>query len=325
MASATRVPVSIVTGALGSGKTTLLNYLLTAHHGIRIGVIVNEFGDVGIDAALMETSDDEVIELPNGCVCCTVRGDLVEAVRKTLARDVQYILVETSGMAEPGPVANTFLTPDIPEIRNRAKLDGIITIVDAEHLDEALAHGETAAEQIAAADVVLLNKTDLVGQERIEDVERNIRAISPRAFIFRTVKGRAPLEILLATGKFDIDRWIVEGRGREGHHEHAGFTAVAITQDAPLRMDATTALLRSIPVEVFRAKGILCVANLAAPDDRSKDLRLVFQKVGKRIETTFDRPWRPGEAHTSTVVLIGPTVDKDAWQARLDACVVQRS
>ena len=317
--SDTRVPVSIVTGALGSGKTTLLNYLLTEHHGIRIGVIVNEFGDVGIDADLIETSRDEVIELPNGCVCCTVRGDLVEAVRKTLARGVQYILVETSGVAEPGPVANTFLSPELPEIRNRAKLDGIITIVDAEHLAEALAHGETAAEQIAAADVVLLNKTDLVGEEKIVAVERNIRGISPRTYVFRTVRCRAPLDILLATGKFDIDRWLGENRD---HHAHAGFMAVAVTQDRPLRMDAAAALLRSIPADVFRAKGILCVANLAAPGDRAKDVRLVFQKVGKRIETHIDRPWRDGEAHASKLVLIAPKVDQALWQSKLDECAL---
>ncbi len=317
---AKRVPVSIVTGALGSGKTTLLNRILTEHHGLRIGVIVNEFGDVGIDGDLIETSDEDIIELPNGCVCCTVRGDLVEAVRSTLARKVEYILIETSGMAEPGPVANTFLSSDIPEVRNQAKLDGIIAVADAEHLLVSLSESETTSEQIAAADVVILNKTDTVDEERILAVERKIHEISPRAFIFRTVRAVAPLDILLATGKFDIDRWLAEGKDRAEHHAHAGFKAEAVTQDAPLRLDATTNLLRSIPVDIFRAKGILCVANMSAPDDRSKDLRLVFQKVGKRIETTFDRPWKEGEPHASKLVLIGPKVDGAYWQEELDKC-----
>jgi len=316
-----RVPVSIVTGALGSGKTTLLNRILTEHHGLRIGVIVNEFGDVGIDGDLIEASNEDIIELPNGCVCCTVRGDLVEAVRSTLTRHVEYILIETSGMAEPGPVANTFLSSDLPEVRNQTKLDGIITIVDAEHLLATLAESETASEQIAAADVVLLNKTDVVDEERLLTVERKIHEISPRAFIFRTVRAVAPLDILLATGKFDIDRWLADGKDRAEHHTHAGFTAEAVTQDAPLRLDAMTNLLRSIPVDIFRAKGILCVANMSAPDDRSKDLRLVFQKVGKRIETTFDRPWKEGEPHSSKLVLIGPKVDGVFWQKELDKCV----
>jgi G3E family GTPase len=317
-----RVPVSIVTGALGSGKTTLLNYLLTEHHGIRIGVIVNEFGDVGIDADLIETSQDDIIELPNGCVCCTVRGDLVEAVRKTLESDIEYLLVETSGMAEPGPVANTFLSPDLPEIRNRVKLDGIITVVDAENFSAALAQGHTAEEQIAAADVVLLNKTDIVRSESLDDVERHIKEISPRTYVFRTVRCRAPIDVLLATGKFDIDRWMAEGRSKEGHHEHATFTAVAIVQHQQLRLDATTALLRRIPPDIFRAKGILCVAHLSDPSPE-KDLRLVFHKVGKRIETQFDRPWKPGEPHESKLVLIGPKVDREYWQKELDACVVE--
>lgn len=320
-----RIPVSIITGSLGSGKTTLLNYLLTENHGIKIGVIVNEFGDVGIDADLIVASKDDVIELANGCVCCTVRGDLIEAVKKTLEKDIEYLLIETSGMAEPGPVANTFLVPELPEIRAKTKLDGIITVVDAENLSLALAHGPTVKEQILAADVVLLNKEDLVSEEEVKRIEGKIHEISPRTFIFRTRFGRAPLNVLLATGRFDIDRWMEEGRASDHHHEHAaGFTAVALTQKKPLSIDATGAMLRSIPVDIFRAKGILCIGNISDADP-AKDLRMVFQKVGKRIETFFDRPWQEGELHESKVVLIGPKINHAHWQSEMDKCVLHRA
>jgi G3E family GTPase len=311
------VPVSIITGALGSGKTTLLNYLLTENHGIKIGVIVNEFGDVGIDSELIVSNTDEMIELTNGCVCCTVRGDLVASVKQILTTGIEYLLIETSGMAEPGPVANTFLAS---EMRLHTKLDGIITVVDAENLFAALTHGPTVKEQIEAADVILLNKTDVVDEQELVQVEHKIHSISPKVFIFRTVRCRAPLNILLATGKFNIDRWVEEGKTDDHHHHAAGFAAVAISQEKPLRIDEVTRLVRSLPVEIFRAKGILNIGNLAehAPE---KDMRMVFHKVGKRIETFFDRPWKPGEKHATKVVLIGTSIDQADWQAKLDACV----
>jgi G3E family GTPase len=311
------IPVSIVTGALGSGKTTLLNYLLTENHGIRIGVIVNEFGDVGIDSDLIVASTDEMVELANGCICCTIRGDLVAAVKQVLSKGIEYILIETSGMAEPGPVANTFLTG---EMRIHTKLDGILTIVDAEHLHVALRHGPTTEEQIKAADVILLNKTDLVGEEELARLEQEIHTLSPRVFIFRTVRCRAPLNILLATGKFDIDRWLEEGRGEEHDHEHAaGFTAVSLLERRPLRVDAFAEFTRRLPVEIFRAKGIVCIGNLSS-EAPEKDLRMVFHKVGKRIETFFDRSWRTDERHETRIVLIGTDIDRERWQAELGKC-----
>lgn len=315
------VPVSIVTGALGSGKTTLLNYLLTENHGIKIGVIVNEFGDVGIDSELIVSSTDEIVELANGCICCTVRGDLVGAVKQVLDKGIEYILIETSGMAEPGPVANTFLTG---EMRLHTKLDGIITVVDAEHLHIALQHGPTTMEQIKAADVILLNKTDVVGDDELARLEQEIHEMSPRVFIFRTVKCRAPLNILLATGRFNIDRWLEGGNAEEQEHDHAaGFTAVSITESRPLRVDSFAQFTRILPVEIFRAKGIVCVGNLS-DDAPEKDLRMVFHKVGKRIETFFDRSWRPGEKHETKIVLIGTDIDKAHWQAELEKCVRKR-
>jgi G3E family GTPase len=315
------IPVSIVTGALGSGKTTLLNYLLTENHGIKIGVIVNEFGDVGIDSELIVSSTDEMVELANGCICCTIRGDLVAAVKQVLEKNIEYILIETSGMADPGPVANTFLTG---EMRLFTKLDGIITVVDAEYLHVALTHGPTTEEQIKAADVILLNKSDLVDEAELMRLEQEIHALSPRVFIFRTERCRAPLNILLATGRFNIDHWIEEKRDEEHDHEHAaGFTAVSLTEGKPLRVDSFAQFTRILPVEIFRAKGIICIGNLA-DSDPAKDLRMVFHKVGKRIETFFDRSWRDGEKHETRIVLIGTEVDKKHWQGEIEKCVLRR-
>ncbi len=311
------VPVSIVTGALGSGKTTLLNHILTENHGIKIGVIVNEFGDVGIDSELIVSSTDEMIELANGCICCTIRGDLVGAVKQTLEKHVEYILIETSGMAEPSPVANTFLAG---ELRLHTKLDGIITVVDAENLHTALGHGPTVVEQIKAADVILLNKSDLVNENELTALEKQIHEFSPRAFIFRTQNCRAPLNILLATGKFNIDRWLDSGFGDEHDHEHAaGFSAVGLQTNKPLRVDAFANFTRLIPVDIFRAKGIICIGNLADSSSK-KDMRMVFHKVGKRIETFFDRSWRDGEEHKTKIVLIGKNIDAKYWQNELDLC-----
>ncbi len=311
------IPVSIVTGALGSGKTTLLNYLLSENHGIKIGVIVNEFGDVGIDSELIVSSTDEMIELANGCICCTIRGDLVAAVKQVLEKNIEYILIETSGMSEPGPVANTFLTG---ELRLYCKLDGIITVVDAENLYAAIGHGPTVQEQIVAADVVLLNKTDLVNEQELVAVESKIHEFSPKVFIFRTLNCKAPLNILLATGKFNIDRWLDAGFGDEHDHEHAaGFIAISIQTNKQLRVDSFANFTRLIPVDIFRAKGIVCIANLA-DSSPEKDMRMIFHKVGKRIETFFDRSWREGEEHKTKIVLIGKNIDAQYWQNELDLC-----
>jgi len=311
------VPVSIITGALGSGKTTLLNHILTENHGIRIGVIVNEFGDVGIDGDLIVDSTEELVELANGCVCCEVRGDLVGAVKQVLTKPVEYILVETSGLAQPGPVANTFLAG---EARLLAQLDGIITVVDAEHFLSMVTE-QTVCDQINAADVILLNKIDLIDEQTQKSVTQEILRISPRVFIFPTQQARAPLNILLATGRFDIDRWL---KLDQAHHEHSeGFAAVAITQKKPLSVDDANRLVRSIPPEIFRAKGILNIGNLADANPE-KDMRMIFQKVGKRIQVFFDRAWTASELHETKIVLIGKEIDGNHWQQELDKCVLVR-
>src|SRR6478735_5180796 len=179
------IPVSILTGFLGAGKTTLLNYILKQQHGYKFAVIVNEVGKIGIDGMLVENSRDEVVEMSNGCLCCTVRKDLVKGVQNLLKKGgFDYLLIETTGIADPGPVAQTFL--NIPQLQQYVRMDSIITVVDSEQIEKQMKETETAREQIAMADFLLLNKTDLVSPEQLDQLEIKVRELNPHATIFRT-------------------------------------------------------------------------------------------------------------------------------------------
>lgn len=202
---AERVPVTVLTGFLGAGKTTLLNRLLTEQHGRRIAVIENEFGEVGVDNELVIDAEEEIFEMNNGCICCTVRGDLIRILGNLMKRKdkFDYILIETTGMADPGPVAQTFFVDD--EVRRKTRLDGIVTVVDAKHVWEHFDANEVR-EQIAFADVILLNKTDLADAETLDRLERRIRAMNATAKILRTQQSAAPVDALLDIGAFDLNR-----------------------------------------------------------------------------------------------------------------------
>ena len=201
-----KVPVTILTGFLGSGKTTLLNRILTEEHGRRIAVIENEFGEVGIDQGLVINADEEVFEMSNGYICCTVRGDLIRVLGNLMKRrdKFDYVLVETTGLADPGPVAQTFFMDD--EIQNEFTLDGIVTLVDAAHIDQQLGRSDESTEQVAFADVLVLNKTDLVNDESVDKLESRLRGMNSMARILRSENANVPVDTVLNLSAFDLDQ-----------------------------------------------------------------------------------------------------------------------
>ena len=342
------IPVTVLTGYLGAGKTTLLNRILTEDHGRRYAVIVNEFGEVGIDNDLVVDTDEEVFEMNNGCVCCTVRGDLIRVLsglmrRQTTAkRAFDAIILETTGLADPGPVAQTFFVDE--DVRTRTRLDSVTTVVDAKHVLLRLADSREAREQVAFADQIVLNKTDLVDADDVVKVERRLRGLNPLAPIHRAQRSDVDLSLILERGGFDLER-IIElepgflnpAHGEAGHvhddhcsdghddhahaqgghaHEDQDIQGVALTTERPLDGQRVTqwlnALLQRQGPDILRAKGIL--------DVKGEDRRLVFQAVHMIMEGDLQRPWKAGERRYSRMVFIGRNLDKATLEAELRAC-----
>jgi G3E family GTPase len=320
------LPVTILTGSLGAGKTTVLNNLLTAAHGHRIAAIINEFGEIGIDGDLVvNVEGDEVYTLSNGCICCTVREDLLEVVEGLLygGGAFDHIIIETTGIAEPGPVVMGLLNH--PEITESFTLDGVITIVDARHLPLELASATEAESQIAWADRILLNKRDLVTAIELEGVERSIRAINPVAPITRTLQGVADVDDLLDIGGFSAGTNISETAKRleaateSVHHTtHGGdgITAVALRMDGVVdrgRLEAwLPQLLESRHRDIYRMKGILRIAGVPAP--------LVVQGVHGLYTSQFG-PLRDGIAEGNRLVFIGRHLDRAELESGLAGCI----
>jgi G3E family GTPase len=339
-----KIPVTVLTGYLGAGKTTLLNRILSENHGKKYAVIVNEFGEIGIDNDLIIGADEEVFEMNNGCICCTVRGDLVRIMDGLMKRKGKFdaIIVETTGLADPAPVAQTFFVDE--DVQKNARLDAVVTVADAKWLSDRLKDAPEAKNQIAFADVIVLNKTDLVSKGELAEVEARIRGINPYAKLHRTERCSVALADVLDRGAFDLDRILdIEPDFLEAddhdhdhdHHHHHGhdhhdhghglkhyhdedMQSLSLKSDKPLDPNVFMPWLQNlVQVEggkILRSKGIL-----AFHDD---DDRYVFQGVHMMLEGNHQRKWKEGEPRESRLVFIGRELPEEAIRKGFESCIV---
>src|SRR6188472_3174148 len=331
-----KIPVTVLTGYLGAGKTTLLNRILSEPHGKKYAVIVNEFGEIGIDNELVVNADEEVFEMNNGCICCTVRGDLVRIIDGLMRRKGKFdgIIVETTGLADPAPVAQTFFMDE--NIGRKTKLDAVVTAADAKWLTERLKDAPEAKNQIAFADVILINKTDLVSPDELSDVEARIRGINRYAKLHKTERAKIPLDAVLGRNAFDLDRILdiepafldsdhddhEQPHGHEDHQHHAHeahtngglkhyheeeIQSISLHTDKPLDPDKffpwVQDLVQKEGPSILRCKGIL-----AFKDD---DERFVFQGVHMILDGDHQRPWKNDEKRESRIVFIGRNLPRE--------------
>jgi len=323
------LPVTIITGFLGSGKTTLLNHILSNNQGLKTAVLVNEFGEIGIDNELIVQSDDSMVELNNGCICCTINTDLVEAVYKVLEREekIDYLVVETTGLADPLPVALTFLSS---ELRDMTRLDSIVTVVDCANFSLDLFNSEAAYSQISYGDIILMNKTDLVAESDVEGLENRIRNMKEGARIIRTKNANVPLPLVLSVGLFESDHYFNSEQNLDHDHDHHhhhdhnhdhdhhshhlendGFVSLSFSSDRAFSIRKFQSFLdNNLPENVFRAKGILWFAE--SPN------RHIFHLSGKRFSIEDDE-WKGDPSNQ--LVLIGQNLDLDTLRKQLEDCL----
>jgi G3E family GTPase len=346
-----KIPVTVLTGYLGAGKTTLLNRILSEPHGKKYAVIVNEFGEIGIDNDIIVGADEEVFEMNNGCICCTVRGDLIRIIEGLMRRKGKFdgIIVETTGLADPAPVAQTFFVDE--DVSKRTKLDAVVTVADAKWLSDRLRDAPEAKNQIAFADVILLNKTDLVSEAELSEVEGRIRGINPYAKLHRTQRSAVPLSDVLDRGAFDLDRILTiepafleteddhdhhhdhdhDHHDHEHHHDHhdhghglkhyhdEDMQSLALKTDAPLDPEKFFPWIQELTQtegpNILRCKGILAFKN--------DDNRFVFQGVHMMLDGSPQRPWKDGEKRESRIIFIGRQLPEQKIREGFAACVAQ--
>ena len=318
------IPVTILTGFLGAGKTTLLNRILNGDHGLRVAVLVNDFGSINIDADLVVGVESDVISLANGCICCSIRDDLVEAVTSVIERPErpEYILLEASGVAEPSGIALTFLNPDF---RGRVRLDSITCVVDAEHVFAVPEQMELKIRQIAFSDMVLLNKVDLVDETQHTKIREWLDSWLHRYRLIRAVRCEVPLEILLSVGRFDPARMKLNHAIADGcsdgncdhehhHHDPSKFSTWSFETDRPLSLEALRTAASKLPACVYRAKGVVYTSD--APERRA-----VLQVVGKRVDISLHDKWGDRLPHTQIVTIGAPEgIEAEALRDRFEQC-----
>lgn len=324
------VPISILTGYLGAGKTTLVNHLLSQDHGLRFAVIVNEFGEIGIDNDLILSRDEELLTMNNGCVCCTVRGDLIRTLRELLRGSEAFdgVIIETTGLADPAPIIQTFFADQI--LMARATLDSVTTVVDAVHVLDRIDDSPEAAQQIAFADQIILNKIDAVSDEARLKIEYELHRLNPAAPIHPTTKAHVDLDHILGQDKFDLDRIAREfsapdQTSDDGHHHHnhihkSGITSVSFTSEKPMDLDRLGTwlqdLLKDQGLNILRGKGIISITDEAR--------KLVFQSVHMMMECDFQKNWKKDEKRTSRIVFIGRDLNENDLRRGFDSCAVNQ-
>ena len=352
-----KIPVTVLTGYLGAGKTTLLNRILSEPHGKKYAVIVNEFGEIGIDNDLVVGADEEVFEMNNGCICCTVRGDLVRILDGLMRRKGKFdaIIVETTGLADPAPVAQTFFIDE--NVGRRTKLDAVVTVADAKWLNDRLKDAPEAKNQIAFADVILINKTDLVTPEELSEVEARIRGINPYARLHRTVRTNIALNEVLDRNAFDLDRILdiepafLEGEDhdhdhghhhghehghehdRDHHHDHdhkpahshgglkhyhdEDMQSISLKSDKPLDPDKFFPWVQDL-VQKEGPSILRCKGILSFKND---DERFVFQGVHMILDGDHQRPWKADEKRDSRIVFIGRNLPGKKIAEGFESCI----